>query len=56
MTGHADRNDFFTEFIHIEVKLFQEKMLSPNLQEQSWLRSWVQLPPGPSFPVVQLRY
>jgi hypothetical protein len=31
MTGHADRNDFFTEFIHIEVKLFQEKMLSPNL-------------------------
>jgi hypothetical protein len=27
MTGHADRN----EFIHIEVKLFQEKMLSPNL-------------------------
>jgi hypothetical protein len=31
MTGYADRNDFFTEFIHIEVKLFQEKMLSPNL-------------------------
>ena len=31
MTGYADRNDFFTEFIHIDVKLFQEKMLSPNL-------------------------
>jgi hypothetical protein len=22
----------------------------------NWLRSWVQIPPGPSFPVVQIRY
>jgi hypothetical protein len=31
-----------------------DKDRSPFLE--SWLRSWVQLPPGPYFPVVQLRH
>jgi hypothetical protein len=26
------------------------------LNQSDWLRSWVQIPPGPSFPVVQIRY
>ena len=41
MTGYADRNDFFTEFIHIDVKLFQEKMLSPNLLLRAKLAEFV---------------
>ena len=56
MIGHADRNDFFTEFIHIEVKLFQEKMLSPNLPLRAKLAEVVDSTPTRSISSNLVRY
>ena len=56
MTGYADRNDFFTEFIHIEVKLFQEKMLSPNLLLRAKLAVVVGSTPTRSALINQVNY
>jgi hypothetical protein len=56
MTGYADRNDFFTEFIHIEVKLFQEKMLSPNLLLRAKLAAVVGSTPTRSISSNLVRY